>query len=343
LEIKQRATDGQRFVDVGFWGGVVPTSIGSLKPLQDKGVHGFKCFTLPSGVDEFPPLDHDQLDRAMIEVAAFDGLLIVHAENATTIDEAPRAAGRSYAAFVRSRPPAAEDTAIAEVLALAARHGTRIHILHLSNAGSLERLAQAKSDGLRVTVETCPHYLTLDAGHVPDGATAYKCCPPIRDAANQDRLWQGLADGTIDTVVSDHSPSTTDLKQLDTGDFGTAWGGVASLQLGLPIVWTAAAARGHGLVDVARWMSSRPAEIADVSGKGCIAVGGSADLVVLAPDATFEVDPARLHHKNPVTPYAGRMLRGVVRQTWLRGRRIASGVDVDEVPTGRLLRRGGAQ
>ena len=279
----------------------------------------------------------------MSEVAAFDGLLIVHAENATTIDEAPRAAGRSYASFVRSRPPAAEDAAIAEVLALAARHGTRVHVLHLSNAGSLERLAQAKSDGLGVTVETCPHYLTLDAGHVPDGATAYKCCPPIRDAANQDRLWQGLAEGTIDAVVSDHSPSTADLKQLDTGDFGTAWGGVASLQLGLPIVWTAAATRGHGLVDVARWMSSRPAEIADVSGKGGIRVGGSADLVVIAPDATFVVDPARLHHKNPVTPYAGRTLRGVVRQTWLRGRRIASGVDVDEVPTGRLLRRGGAQ
>jgi allantoinase len=343
LEVKQRTTDGQRFVDVGFWGGAVPTSIGSLKPLQDKGVHGFKCFTLPSGVDEFPPLDHDQLDRAMSEVAAFDGLLIVHAESATKIDEAPRAAGRSYASFVRSRPPAAEDAAIADVLALAARHGTRVHILHLSNAGSLVRLAQAKSDGLRVTVETCPHYLTLDAGHVPDGATAYKCCPPIRDAANQDCLWQGLADRTIDAVVSDHSPSTADLKQLDTGDFGTAWGGVASLQLGLPIVWTAAEIRGHRLVDVARWMSSRPAEIADVPGKGGIRVGGCADLVVFAPDATFEVDPAQLHHKNPVTPYAGRTLRGVIRQTWLRGRRIASGVDVDEVPTGRLLRRGGAQ
>ena len=157
------------------------------------------------------------------------------------------------------------------------------------------------------------------------------------------RLWQGLADGTIDCVVSDHSPSTADLKQLDTGDFGAAWGGVASLQLGLPMVWTAAAARGHGLVDVVRWMSPRPAEIAGSAGKGRIAVGADADLVVFAPDATFEVDPARLHHKNPVTPYAGRTLRGVVRQTWLVVERIASGVDVDEAPTGRLLRRGGAQ
>jgi allantoinase len=343
LAAKQVATEGQRFVDVGFWGGAVPLSLGTLRSLQDKGVHGFKCFTLPSGVDEFPPLDHDQLDAAMAEVAAFDGLLIVHAEDASTIDGSPQVSGRSYADFVRSRPPEAEDAAIADVLSLAGRHGTRVHVLHLSNAGSLDRLAQAKADGVRVSVETCPHYLTLDAAHVPDGATAYKCCPPIRDAANQDLLWQGLADGTIDMVVSDHSPATADLKRLDTGDFGAAWGGVASLQLGLPIVWTAAATRGHRLVDVARWMSSRPAEIADVAGKGAIAVGRSADLVVLAPDATFKVDPGRLHHKNPVTPYAGLTLRGVVRQTWLRGRRIATGTDVDGTPTGRLLRRGGAQ
>jgi allantoinase len=343
LATKQRATDGQRFVDIGFWGGAVPESLGSLRSLQDKGVHGFKCFTLPSGVDEFPPLDHDQLGVAMAEVAGFDGLLIVHAEDAQTIATAPPASGRDYGTFVRSRPPEAEDRAIADVLDLAARHGTRVHLLHLSNAGSLDRLRQAKADGVRLTVETCPHYLTLDAEHVPAGGTAYKCCPPIRDRANQDRLWQALADGTIDIVVSDHSPATSDLKQPDSGDFGTAWGGVASLQLGLPIVWSAARERGHSLVDVARWMSTRPAEVAAVPGKGGIAAGHDADLVVVAPESTLVVDPQRLHHKNPVTPYAGKTLHGVVRQTWLRGRRIATEHQVDEAPTGRLLRREGAQ
>ena len=343
LDTKRAATEGQRFVDVGFWGGAVPSSLGSLTSLQYKGVYGFKCFTLHSGVDEFPPLDHDQLDAAMAEVAGFDGLLIVHAEDAATIAAAPGCAGPSYAAFVGSRPPEAEDAAIADVLDLAARHGTRVHVLHLSNAGSLTRIAQARADGVRVTVETCPHYLTLDAEHVADGATAYKCCPPIRDAANQERLWHGLRDGVIDFVVSDHSPSTPDLKRLDSGDFGEAWGGISSVQLGLSLMWTAAASRGHDLIDVARWMSQRPAEVVGLAGKGAIAVGNDADLVVLAPDESFVVDPTRLHHKNPVTPYAGRSLRGVVRQTWLRGRRIAAGGEVAPVPSGALLERRGAQ
>ncbi len=337
LAIKQAATDGQRYVDIGFWGGAVPVSLGSLKPLHDKGVYGFKCFTLHSGVDEFPPLDRDQLEAAMVEVAGFGGLLIVHAEDAAVIDRAPGCSGPSYADFVHSRPPEAEDAAIATVLDLAADHGTRVHLLHLSNAGSLDRLAQARADGVRVTVETCPHYLTLEAETVADGATAYKCCPPIRDHTNQARLWQGLRDGVIDIVVSDHSPSTPELKRLETGDFGEAWGGIASVQLGLPLIWTAAGTRGHNLVDVARWMSQKPADIAGISSKGGIVTGKDADLVVFAPDDSFVVDPTRLHHKNPLTPYAGATLRGVVRQTWLRGRQIATGSTVSPEPAGALL------
>jgi len=342
LDLKRAATEDKRYVDVGFWGGAVPTSLGRLSELYDDGVFGFKCFLLPSGVDEFPPLDAAQLEAAMIEVAELDGLLIVHAEDAATIGAAPTVAGPRYDDFLRSRPPEAEDRAIAKVLDLAARHGTRVHILHLSNAASLDRLATARAAGVRVSVETCPHYLTLSAEQVEDGATQFKCCPPIREAANQDLLWQGLRDGVIDIVVSDHSPSTPDLKLLESGDFGTAWGGVSSLQLGLSLVWTEAVARGHGLDDVLRWMSRGPSELVKLADKGSLHVDGAADVVVFAPDESFVVDPAELHHKNTLTPYAGRRLRGRVRQTWLRGQRVADHGTVFDPPIGGLLTRGGS-
>ncbi len=342
LELKRAATEGQRFIDVGFWGGAIPTSLGHLGKLYDEGVFGFKCFLLHSGVEEFPPLDAGELDVAMKEVADLDGLLIVHAEDAATIDAAPDCSGPHYDDFVRSRPPEAEDRAITQVLDAAGRFGTRVHILHLSNAASLDRLATARAAGARVTVETCPHYLTLSAEQVQDGATQFKCCPPIRDAANQDLLWQGLQDGVIDIVVTDHSPSTPDLKKLESGDFGEAWGGVSSLQLGLSVMWKAAAARGYCLDDVLDWMAKGPAEIVGLPGKGSLQVGGDADVVVFAPDDSFVVDPAALHHKNSLTPYAGRRLQGVVRQTWLRGQQVADRGAVFDPPTGRLLTRGGS-
>jgi allantoinase len=219
------------------------------------------------------------------------------------------------------------------VLAAARRTGARVHVLHLSSASALPLLAAARHEGVRVSAETCPHYLTLGAEDVPDGATEYKCCPPIRDSANRDALWAGLAAGTIDCVVSDHSPCTPDLKRSDTGDFAAAWGGIASLQLGLPAVWTAARERGFGLTDVVRWMAQRPAEIAGLAGKGRIAAGYDADLVAFDPDREFVVRPQELHHRNPVTPYAGRRLSGVVTATWLRG------VPVTDEPRGWLLER----
>ncbi|TCC52660.1 allantoinase AllB [Kribbella capetownensis] len=337
LEVKRKTAQQQASVDVGFWGGAIPGNVPDLRPLHDAGVFGFKCFLLHSGVDEFPPLDQAQLEAAMHEIGSFDGLLIVHAEDAHRIDLASPPDGSSYPAFLKSRPDAAENAAVAGVIELARRTGCRVHILHVSSADVLPRLANARSGGVRITAETCPHYLTFTAEEIPDGATQYKCCPPIRGAENRERLWDGLRDGVIDLVVSDHSPSTIDLKHLDTGDFGTAWGGIASLQLGLPAVWTEARKRGFTLADVTRWMSQAPAAQVGLTTKGRIEVGYDADLCVLAPDETFVVDPNALQHKNAITPYADRTLTGVVRRTWLRG----VPVDIEAGPGGRLLNRGG--
>ena len=336
LRLKRKTAETQAYVDVGFWGGAIPGNVPDLRPLHDAGVFGYKCFLLHSGVDEFPPLDHGQLEAAMGEISSFDGLLIVHAEDAHRIDEAVPPNGASYLDFLNSRPRAAENEAVAGVIDLARETGCRVHILHVSSAEVLPLLAKARADGVRITAETCPHYLSFTAEDIPDGATQYKCCPPIREAANRELLWDGLRDGTIDLVVSDHSPSTIDLKHLDTGDFGTAWGGIASLQLGLPAVWTEARRRGFTLSDVVGWMSAAPARQTGLTTKGAVEVGYDADFCVLAPDEGFTVDATQLQHKNAITPYDGRTLTGVVRSTWLRGRPIDIAVD----PRGRLLTRG---
>nr|WP_239074197.1 allantoinase AllB [Streptomyces sp. SID10853] len=337
LRTKQDVARSKAHIDVGFWGGAIPSNVKDLRPLYDAGVFGFKCFLSPSGVEEFPELDQEELARSMAEIAGFGGLLIVHAEDPHQLADAPQRSGPQYADFLASRPRAAENAAIEGLIALARRLGARIHVLHLSSSDALPLIAAAKREGVRVTVESCPHFLTLTAEEVPDGATEFKCCPPIREAANQDALWQGLADGTIDCIVSDHSPCTTDLK---TPDFADAWGGISSLQLGLPAIWTAARERGHTLDDVVRWMSTAPAALAGLSAKGAIEAGRDADFAVLAPDDTFTVDPAELYHRNQVTAYAGKTLYGVVRSTWLRGVRIAED-GVPGEPVGRLLERNG--
>ncbi len=322
LRAKRAAASPRVWVDTGFWGGAVPGNLGSLAGLHGAGVFGFKAFLADSGVPEFGWLHPAELDAALAEVAALDALLIVHAEDAGLLAAAPAASGRSYRAFLASRPSAAEDAAIAALLAAAGRHGARVHILHLASAAALPLIAAARSAGTAVTAETCPHYLTFCAEQVPDGATEYKCCPPIRDAANRNRLWAGLASGLIDAVVSDHSPCPPELKQRASGDFGAAWGGISSLQLGLPAVWTQARARGHGLAEVARWMATGPAAVAGLARKGAIAAGCDADLVAFGDTASFTVDPARLRHRHPVTPYAGRTLTGLVHRCWLRGQEI---------------------
>jgi allantoinase len=337
LKLKRQVAEGQAFVDVGFWGGAVPGNTAALRPLHDEGVFGFKCFLLPSGVDEFPHLAADEMEADMAELETFDSLMIVHAEDSHTIESAPHPGGVHYSTFLASRPRGAENKAIAEVIERARRTGARAHILHLSSSDVLPLIAGAKRDGVNLTVETCPHYLTLTAEEIPDGATAYKCCPPIREAANRELLWQGLHDGTIDCIVSDHSPATLDLKDLKNGDFAVAWGGVSSLQLGLPLVWTEARRRGIALAQVVSWMAEKPAALARLPRKGQLALGYDADFSVFAPDEVFVVDVSRLQHKNPITPYNGKALSGVVRATFLRGSLVEG-----HTPTGRLLRRGAA-
>ena len=336
LETKRAVAAEKAMVDVGFWGGAVPQNLGTLRRLHEAGVFGFKAFLAPSGVDEFDHLDADQLEAALDEIAEFDGLLIVHAEDPGVLDAHANEGGSDYHRFVESRPDAAETTAIERVIAGVRRTGARAHILHLSSAAALPALRAARAEGLRITVETCPHYLTISEEQIGDGATQFKCCPPIRDDANRDALWQALLDGDIDLVVTDHSPSTAELKYAHGGDFALAWGGIAGLQLGLAAVWTEAAQRGIPLERVLGWMSAATARFAALESKGRIAVGADADLVVFAPDATFTVHAAELQHKNPVTAFDGRELRGVVRQTLLAGRRVD--IAPGAAPTGALLR-----
>jgi allantoinase len=338
LDIKRKCAEGAVFVDTGFWGGAVPENLGQLRPLHDAGVFGFKCFLLHSGVDEFPHLDTEQMEQALEQMYDFGALMIVHAENSQAIDRAPSADGERYRRFLASRPRGAENVAIAEVIEAARYTRARVHILHLSSSDALPMLASARREGVLITVETCPHYLSFSSESIPDGATQYKCCPPIRESANRELLWEGLRDGVIDCIVSDHSPSTPELKRFDIGDFGVAWGGIASLQLGLRAVWSQARVHGFSLVDVAEWMSTSTARLAGLTRKGKIALGYDADFCLFAPDEAEVVSARRLEHRHPVTPYDGMALAGVVRGSWLRGERI----DLDAPPRGQLLSRGQA-
>src|SRR5215468_6765212 len=324
---KRDAARGRCNVDVGFWGGVVPGNAGELAGLVADGVRGFKCFLVDSGVAEFGWVGEADLAPAMQILAGLDRPLLVHAEVAGPIDAATaRLAGADpcrYSTYLASRPPGAEEQAIAMVTGLCRTTRARTHIVHHSAASALPLLREARAQGLPLTAETCPHYLHFTAEAIPDGATPFKCAPPIRDAANREALWRALAEGVLDLVASDHSPCSPGLKAIEAGDFVTAWGGVAGLQLALSVVWTEAAARGHALTDIARWMSAGPARLARLAGKGAIAAGRDADLIVFDDAAATTVTPESIHHRHRVTPYAGETLRGQVTATYLRGERVA--------------------
>ena len=325
LDLKIAASAGQRFVDVGFWGGVVPGNTDALGGLAEGGVLGCKAFLVHSGIDEFPNATTSDLLEAMPVLRAHGLPLLAHAELDLGAPALPPHS-RAYRDYLHGRPAFWEDRAIELLIDLCRQTGCAVHIVHLSSASALPALRAARAEGLPITVETCPHYLCLKAESIPDGATCFKCAPPIRSHANREALWQGLFGGVIDFVITDHSPCAPGLKLAERGDFMDAWGGIASLSLGLPAIWTEAARRGATLAELARWMSARPAAFAGLSGKkGWIAAGYDADFVVWDPDATFTVTPERLFFRHPISPYLGRELRGVVHQTWLGGRKIFDG------------------
>jgi len=321
LEVKRKAAREKSVVNVEFIGGVVPGNVGELEPLRDAGVRAFKCFLSPSGVDEFPAVSDSDLRKAFPVLARLGLPLMVHAEDPACLLPG-RGSSRKYGDYLSTRPVAAERSAITLLTQLMARYPTPVHIVHLSSASSLDIVRIARARGLPLTVETCPHYLTFAAEEISDGATEYKCAPPIRDEAERDALWDALIAGDIDLVASDHSPCPPEMKQTE-GDFFSAWGGISSLQLSLSAVWTGARARGVKPERIAQWMSAAPTRLAGLqSRKGALAAGYDADIIVWDPKARFVVDPTQLLHRHKLTPYAGRELFGRVTATYMAGRRI---------------------
>jgi len=335
VRAKVAAARGRVHVDVALWGGVTPDNLDRVDELAATGVRGFKCFLADTGTTEFAPLEPHQLPEVLRRVATTGLVLLVHAEDAETL-AAHGATGpvRSYDSFLRHHPRSAETQAVAAVIAAVAETGARAHVVHVSTGAAVALIGLARAEGLPLSAETCPHYRVLDAPSTAVGGTLAKVCPPVQNGES-DGLWEGLRTGALDLVVSDHSPCALTDKRLGSGDLTAAVGGIASLQLGLPLVWTAARERGFTLVDVALWMAQRPAELAGLDTKGAIEVGRDADLVVLDPGATFVVEPGRLAHRLTRTPYDGRSLTGVVSQTWLAG----SPVDLSH-PRGRVLLHG---
>ncbi|PCI34070.1 MAG: allantoinase AllB [Elusimicrobia bacterium] len=340
LDVKRKAAEGKLTIDCGFVGGVIPGNADDLTPMAKEGVHAFKAFMIHSGINEFPHVREADLRSAMSVLAERDLPLLVHAELcAAGEDEATMPNPRAYQSFLDSRPRRWENDAITLALSLAKELHCRLHIVHLSSADAIEPLARAKNDGVAVTVETCPHYLVFEAESIPDGSTFHKCCPPIREAENREALWKGLTDGVIDMIVSDHSPSTPELKALESGDFSEAWGGIAGLQFSLPSIWTEANTRGIGLERITAWMASVPADTMGIAKKGRIAPGCQADLTVFDLDQKTVVAADIIHHRHKRTPYEGRSLAGLVTRTILAGETVYENGIFPGVPRGRALRK----
>src|ERR1043166_7167780 len=338
---KLAAAQNNCYVDVGFWGGVVPGNTSELAALKNAGVVGFKCFLVPSGVEEFSHVTEIDLREGMPELARLNSLLIVHAELPGPIEERKPAvnSAQDYSTFLSSRPRQAENDAIDLMIRLSREFGTRIHIVHLSSADAIPAIRKAQDEGVKITAETCPHYLHFEAETVPAGATEFKCCPPIRERDNRQGLWDGLSEGTIAFIVSDHSPCPAAMKLPERGDFLGAWGGIASLQLRLPVVWSESSKRGFTLIDLAKWLCSEPAKQVEIEDrKGSIAEGFDADLVIWNPDQQFEVRPTTLLHRHKISPYRGELLQGVVQKTFLRGRKLYDGREIQgPPPTGKFV------
>jgi allantoinase len=324
LKEKRTAAQGECFVDWAAWGGAVADNQQHILPLARAGVRGFKCFLIYPGCDGFTMIDQQQLEAALPSIAESGLPLLVHAELAGPIDAATNelrnADWRSYATYLASRPDQAELDAIRLMIRLCRQYSFRLHIVHLSTALALEELRAARAEGLPITVETCPHYLHFSADDIQDGETLLKCAPPIRGKKNQQELWNGLRDGVIDMIVTDHSPCPPAMKRTDSGRFDIAWGGIASISLALPVIYTECQRRGFTLDDIVRWMSTAPAALAGVGHlAGALEAGRDANFVVFDTDAEFTVTADRLHYRHPISPYLNETLRGVVKATYLRG------------------------
>ncbi len=343
---KLAAAAGKLWVDAGFWGGVVPRNIAELQPLWEAGVFGFKCFLVASGVPEFEFVAKEHLRAALPVLTTLGAPLLAHAEMPEPIEKAVanlarNASPRRYGTWLAFRSRDAENEAIALLLHLSREFDARIHVVHLSSSDAIPVLQHARNEGTKVSVETCPHYLTFAAEEIADGATEFKCAPPIRERENREKLWEGLANATIDFIATDHSPCLPAMRLPDEGDFLRAWGGIASLQLSLPAVWTEASSRGYAVTQIARWLCAGPARLAGLDRKkGSIAVGCDADFVIWNPDEEFRVDPAQLLHRHKITPYAGRELKGTIVTTFLRGRKIYERGEFSASPIGHVLLRG---
>ena len=343
LEEKREAAKGKCFVDWAAWGGAVADNQQHILPLARAGVLGFKCFLIYPGCDGFTMIDQQQLEAALPSIAQSGLPLLVHAELAEPIDAATQslrnADWRRYQTYLASRPDEAELQAIRLMIRLCRQYSFRLHIVHLSTALALAELNSAREEGLPITVETCPHYLHFAAEEIPDGATLLKCAPPIRSKENQRGLWRGLHSGTIDMIVTDHSPCPPDMKRTDTGRFDQAWGGIASLSLALSVIHTEASHRGHSLEDITRWMSTAPAALAGLSDlTGALQSGREANFIRFDTEAEFTVTPDKLHYRHAISPYMNQTLRGVVKATYLRGDAVYHEGLFASTPTGREVK-----
>jgi allantoinase len=340
---KIKSTRGQLHTNCGFWGGVIPGNDKEILPLIEKGVLGFKAFLTHSGIDEFPNSTGTDLRKAMPLIAKHGLPLLVHCEISTATNRSPlpqagRSGTRLYQNYLASRPKKWEDDAVALMLRLCEEFNCRVHIVHLSSADSIQQISDAKKRGLPVTAETGQHYLYFDAEHIRDGQTQIKCAPPIREKANNDKLWQALKEGVIDFVATDHSPAPPAMKQVQSGDFMKAWGGISSIQFALPVLWTAAKTRGCDLIDVSNWLCKNPASLPGLDNrKGRIEKGHDADLVVWDPEVSFIVDETMIHHRHKITPYVGEKLYGVVCQTWLAGETVYDNGNFTDLNKGSII------
>lgn len=338
LREKMSMAADQCAVDVGFWGGVVPDNAKELEVMLHEGCFGFKCFLVPSGIDDFDYLRESDLRKSMTQLAGLGAVLLIHAELPELLLP-PAGDPRDYANYLSSRPDAAEVRAIELLLGLCRETGCRIHVVHVSSRLSLAAIREARARELPVSAETCPHYLVFSAEDIPAGATEFKCAPPVRERSHRAALWKALQGGVLSMVASDHSPCLPEMKQKEKGDFFTAWGGISSLQLALPVVWTEARRRGFGAEDIARWMAAAPARLAGLEHrKGAVAPGHDADFFVWDPDEEFVVHAEDLRHRHKLTPYLHHRLCGVVKSTYLRGLPVCAGGR----PQGRILKREGS-